>query len=54
MNYPNLEDCKLITSNEYCNLKDPIFIGQTRVNSNNKYFMVWKDNDILYKTENTI
>jgi hypothetical protein len=52
--YPKLEDCKLITNIEYSDLTNPEFIGQTRLDENKGYYMVWKSNDILYKTYNKL
>jgi len=49
-----LEDCKLITSSEYLLLENPIFKGQTRLNENNQYYMIWESNGVLYKTLNTL
>lgn len=45
---------KEITSLEYMDLKNPIFKGQTRLDENNQYWMVFEDNGILYKTHNTL
>jgi len=49
-----LEDCKLITGEEYLKLESPIFRGQTRVDENGMYYMVWEDKGILYKTHNKL
>lgn len=49
-----LEIAKEISSEEYMNLKNPIFKGQTRLDSNNQYWMVFEDNEILYKIHNTL
>lgn len=49
-----LEDCKLITAKEYLELKNPIFEGQTGVNKDGYYYMVWSDNGVMYKTYNKI
>ena len=50
----DLKDCKLITSDEYLLLENPIFKGQTRVDENNQYYMVWESKGVLYKTHNTL
>lgn len=49
-----LSDCKLITSTEYCELENPEFVGQTKVDSEGMYYMVWKCGDIFYKTHNEL
>jgi hypothetical protein len=49
-----LENCKEITSTEYCELPNPIFKGQTRVDENNMYWTVFEDNEILYKIHNKL
>ena len=54
MNTINLDECKLITSEEYCKLNDPEFVGQTRVDENDMYYMVWKSEGVLYKTHNCL
>lgn len=51
---PKLEDCILITSTEYCQLSNPIFIGQTRLDRNNQYYMIWENDGLYYKTLNTL
>ena len=50
----NLDDYKLITNNEYCELKDPIFKGQTRVDKDGMYYMCWESEGKLYKTYNKL
>lgn len=47
-----LSDCKLITSKEYLELKDPEFVGQTTIDKYGVYYMVWRVNGVLYKTRN--
>ncbi len=49
-----LEDCKLITNEEYLLLKNPKFMGQTPLDENEGYYMVWEDEGVLYKTYNKI
>ena len=49
-----LEDCTLITNAEYDALKDPIFKGQTRLDKDGWYYMVWESENKLYKTKNRI
>lgn len=48
----NLDDCTLINLEEYLNLKDPQFVGQTRLSPTGMYYMVWSDEGKLYKTIN--
>jgi hypothetical protein len=50
----NLDQCTLITSEEYINLNDPIFVGQTRLDDNNMYYMVFQVGDVLYKIHNQL
>jgi len=47
-----LEDCILITPLQYMELENPKFEGQTRLDDNNMYFMVFSDNGKLYKIHN--
>lgn len=49
-----LEQAKEITSSQYMDLKNPIFKGQTRVDENSQYWMVFEDNGVLYKIHNTL
>lgn len=49
-----LQDCIEITSAEYINLQNPVFIGQTKLDHNNMYWMVFEDNNIMYKIHNTL
>lgn len=49
-----LEDCKLISNKQYMDLKNPKFKGQTIVNSEGCYYMIWESDGILYKTYNHI
>jgi hypothetical protein len=51
--YVTLDQCKLITSEEYCALINPKFIGQTRV-TNNVYYMMWESEGVFYKTRNKL
>jgi hypothetical protein len=53
-NYPSLDECKIITSVEYCELVNPIFQGQTRCDENNMYYMCWESEGKLYKTHNKL
>jgi hypothetical protein len=50
--YPKLEECTLITNLQYFTLVDPIFRGQTELDENNMYYMVWESKGRLYKTYN--
>lgn len=36
----NLEECVLITSREYCDLVNPEFVGQTKMDEKDMYFNV--------------
>ena len=48
----NLNDCKEITSAEYCDLSERIdlkFEGQTRANKEGVYWIVFKNNEDLFK-----
>lgn len=49
-----LEDCKLISSNDYLSLKNPEFKGQTKLDENNMYFMVFESEGIFYKIHNKL
>jgi hypothetical protein len=44
-----LDKSKEITTTQYMSLVNPEFVGQTRVNDNGTYWVVFKDNDVLYK-----
>ena len=49
-----LNNCKEITSAEYCDLSEKIdltFEGQTRANSEGVYWTVWSGNEELYKVK---
>lgn len=54
MSKVNLDECVLITSREYCDLVNPEFVGQTKMDDNCMYFMVFSCNGIMYKTHNTL
>ncbi len=50
----DLKSCKEITTQEYCNLSDKIdleFKGQTRANNLGIYWIVWSNNEELYKVK---
>ena len=49
-----LEDCKLITTKEYIDLTNPEFKGQTSLDDNCMYYMIFESNGILYKTHNKL
>lgn len=49
-----LEECVEITTTQYVELKDPQFIGQTRVNADGDYWMVSEDNNITYKVKHNL
>ena len=50
----DLKDCILITSSEYAQFSNAEFIGQTQLDKENQYYMVWKHDGKLYKTHNTL
>lgn len=39
---------------EYMHLKNPIFKGQTRLDENNMYWMVFEENGKLFKFHKTL
>ena len=49
-----LEDCKQITSKQYLELIDPEFKGQTRVDNNGYYWMIFESNGVLYSIHNKL
>lgn len=49
-----LKEATLITNSQYCELDNPTFEGQTKVNSEGKYKMYWSESGNLYYTENTL
>ena len=49
-----LDNAKEISSLEYMNLSNPIFKGQTAVDNNLKYWMIFENNGSLYKIHNTL
>ena len=49
-----LEKAKEIPVRDYIKLENPIFKGQTSVDNNLKYWMVFESNGVLYKTHNTL
>jgi|Laugrespbdmm15dd_1035085.scaffolds.fasta_scaffold34577_2 hypothetical protein len=44
-----LDESQEITITQYVSLVNPKFVGQTRVNDDGTYWVVFKDNDVLYK-----
>lgn len=49
-----LNDCREITTQEYCDLSEKIdltFEGQTRANNLGIYWIVWSNNEKLYKVK---
>ena len=50
----SLENYTLITSDEYMNLVNPQFKGQTRLDENNMYYMCWESEGKLYKTHSKL
>jgi len=49
-----LSQAKEITSTQYMELEAPEFKGQSMLDLNNMYWMVFEDNGILYKTHNQL
>lgn len=49
-----LMNCKLITSADYCKLIDPQFVGQTRLDENDMYYVVVQCEGQLYKIHNKL
>ena len=49
-----LEKAKEIPVKDYIKLENPIFKGQTPVDNNLKYWMVFESNSVLYKIHNTL
>lgn len=54
MSQVNLNECTLITSEEYINLIDPVFVGQTRLDDNKMYWMVFQVGNVYYKIHNQL
>lgn len=49
-----LSNCKEITTEEYCDLSEKIdltFEGQTRANNLGIYWIVWSNNEDLFKVK---
>lgn len=49
-----LNEAKEIELYKYMQLKNPIFKGQSRVDKDNMYWMIFEDDGILYKTRNRL
>jgi hypothetical protein len=49
-----LDEAELISGEQYLKLESPEFIGQTRMDKDNRYYMVWKSEGLLYKTLNKL
>lgn len=47
MNY--LEIAEEITNSQYMSLLNPIFVGQTKLDKDGNYWMVFMDNNKYYK-----
>ena len=50
----DLQVCTELTSQEYCDLSEEVelsFEGQTRANSHGVYWIVWSNNEELYKVK---
>jgi hypothetical protein len=52
--YPNTDDCILITATQYLDLVNPRFVGQTSIDKNNMYYMVFECEGINYATHNKL
>ena len=50
----SLDDCLEITSEQYMDLINPIWKGQTKLDKDNMYWMVFESNNILYKIHNKL
>ena len=50
----DLKNCKLITNEQYLLLDNPTFVGQTKVDNNLMYYMVFEHNGVYYKTYNML
>lgn len=50
----NIEKFKLISNADYLALESPEFVGQTKLDSNDCYYMCWKVGTNLYKTLNKL
>jgi hypothetical protein len=44
-----LNESQEITITQYISLVNPMFVGQTSLNDNGTYWVVFKENDVLYK-----
>ena len=49
-----LDIAKEISLNDYVNLQNPKFKGQTEADCDNQYWIVFEDNGILYKIHNSL
>lgn len=52
-----LEDCTLINYHDLMGITNgetPEFEGQTRIDSNDMYYMIWSWDNKLYKTHNKL
>ena len=49
-----LEQAKEITPLEYKDLENPIFKGQTEIDDDLMYWMVFESNGVMYKIYNSI
>jgi len=50
----DLDSYTLITNEEYAELINPQFEGQTRLDSDGFYYMCWTTTDGKYKTKNQL
>lgn len=44
----------VLKPHEYIKLKNPQFVGQTRVDENGNYYMFFEDDNITYRVDNNI
>jgi len=49
-----LNQCTEITPEQYLELVNPEFVGQTKIDSNKMYWMVFKIEGIFYKIHNKL
>lgn len=47
-------DCIVITNAEWLKLTDPEYVGQTKLDSNDMYYMVWTHEGKNYATHNKL
>jgi len=50
----DINSCTEITSAQYMTLNSPEFIAQTRMNTSGEYWMIFKNESVLYKIKHTL